>query len=65
MTTDDRISRLFLLFAVFLMLLHYPLLSICDREQLFWGFPMLYFYLFAAWLTLIGLIIWILRRTRS
>lgn len=57
---DERSSKLLITFVAFLVLLNYPILGIVDKSLLFLGLPLLYFYLFFVWLTLIvavGLIV--------
>lgn len=57
---DDRKTKLAVVFILFLLLLNYPLLRIFDKQQLWMGMPVLYFYLFFVWLILIvavGLIV--------
>lgn len=51
---SDRSTRLILLFFLFLLLFNYPILSIFDRQALWWHFPSLYLYLFATWFLLIA-----------
>ena len=41
------------------MLFNTPLLGIFDRPVAVWGIPLLYAYVFAAWLILIAAIAWI------
>ena len=40
-------------FAAFWVLLNYPILSIVDQQSRCFGLPVLYFYLFFVWLSLI------------
>lgn len=57
---DERNSKLLITFVAFLLLLNYPILGIVDKQLLFLGLPLLYFYLFFVWLSLIvaiGLIV--------
>lgn len=49
----QRLAALFLLGAV---LFNYPLLALFNRSALVWGVPVLYVYVFAAWLLLIMLL---------
>jgi hypothetical protein len=58
MTVDSAKSRR--LVAVFLLgcvLFNYPILSLCNLKSFFFGIPLLYFYMFSAWLVLILLIV--------
>jgi hypothetical protein len=50
---DERSSKLLITFVAFLVLLNYPILGIVDKPLLCLGLPLLYFYLFFVWLTLI------------
>lgn len=57
---DERRSKLMVTFAAFWVLLNYPILSIVDKQARCFGLPVLYFYLFFVWLSLIvaiGLIV--------
>jgi hypothetical protein len=49
----QRLVALFLLGAV---LFNYPLLALFNRSGSVWGVPVLYAYVFAAWLLLILLL---------
>jgi hypothetical protein len=42
-------ERLVVLPIVGLLVLNYPLLSLCSRAELIFGVPVLYFYLFLVW----------------
>jgi hypothetical protein len=58
--SNDRSSKLIIVFIGFLVLLNYPIISIFDQKKLWMGFPVLYFYLFFLWLLIIvavGLIV--------
>jgi hypothetical protein len=50
--TGQRLAAIFLLGAA---LFNYPLLSLFDRPGQIFGLPLLYAYLFLAWLLLIVL----------
>jgi hypothetical protein len=57
MTPDNvKMGRLIALFFLALAMFDYPLLSLFNREALRFGVPLLYLYLFLAWLGFIGLI---------
>ncbi len=56
--SDERNSKLLITFAVFLALFNYPLLDIVDQRELWFGFPVLYFYMFIVW----GLMIFVVAR---
>lgn len=62
---NNRTARLILLFAVFLLLLNYPLTAIFDQPGHLFGFPKMYFYLFFIWLLFIILVAWISRTPKS
>lgn len=62
---DNRSEQLLVVFVVFLLLFNYPLLSIVDRQKLWLGLPILYFYLFFVWAALILSIWWIVRRKKT
>ncbi len=57
--TRDRINgrRLFGLFLLGVLLFNFPVLYLFNRQALLLGIPLLYFYLFAAWLLLILLML--------
>ena len=64
MTLDSAISRrLFGLFLLGVILFNYPILSIFNQEKFWFGIPMLYLYMFSAWLLLILLIGFVTRVT--
>ena len=56
--------RLVGIFLLGLVLTCYPILSIFNRPEMVFGFPLLYLYLFAVWTALIVLIV-IVTRTRN
>lgn len=51
------------LFVIGILALNYPLLSLYDHVLLLWGVPLLYLYLFMAWLGIIGLTALVMERT--
>lgn len=57
--TRDRLIAVFLLG---LLVFSPPLLSIFDAETLVLGIPLLFLYLFGAWIGLVALTVFILRR---
>ena len=63
--SENSTSKLVLLFGVFLFLLNFPLLVIFDREELLWGVPKLFFYLFFVWAVLITLVFGVVRQLRT
>ena len=54
-----RYYSLIILFCGGYLLMNYPLLSLFNLPRLLWGFPILYIYIFSAWLLLIILVVWI------
>ena len=58
---DDnrRRDRLIGLFLLALVLLNPPILWLVDRGSGLFGLPLLYVYLFVAWLVVIGAVAWI------
>jgi hypothetical protein len=54
-------QRLLALFLLFLMLFNYPVISIVNRPVLVGGIPLLYLYLFIAWLLMLVLLAWVVR----
>ncbi|MBX3679360.1 hypothetical protein [Cognatazoarcus halotolerans] len=59
MRTRSIGHRLVALFAMGCLFFNAPLLSIFDRPVNVWGIPLLYLYVFGAWLFLIVAIAWI------
>ncbi len=65
MTPDSRkIRRLTGVFLLGWVLLNYPILSLFNRPTSFGGIPLLYVYMFASWVLIIGLIAVIARSGR-
>ncbi len=65
MTPDSRkIRRLTGIFLLGWVLLNYPILSLFNRPTSFGGIPLLYVYMFASWVLIIGLIAVIARSGR-
>lgn len=60
--TGDRLIALFLLGVLLLMP---PMMAIFNVERLVLGIPLLYLYLFGAWILLVGLVALVLRRHRG
>jgi hypothetical protein len=64
-TPDSRkIRRLTGVFLLGWVLLNYPILSLFNRPTSFGGIPLLYVYMFASWVLIIGLIAVIARSGR-
>jgi hypothetical protein len=60
MTRDSlKGQKLVALFLLGFLLMNYPILSLFNLDKLFFGIPILFYHLFAAWLMLIVLTIWI------
>jgi hypothetical protein len=57
-------DRLIALFLLGVLLLTPPMLAIFNVERLVFGIPLLYLYLFGAWILLVGLVALILRPPR-
>lgn len=57
-------QRLVAAFVLGVLLLTYPLLSLFNREQMLFGIPVLYIYIFVVWALLIGLFAFIVERRR-
>ncbi|AUM00343.1 hypothetical protein C3497_08840 [Zoogloeaceae bacteirum Par-f-2] len=55
-------QRLVVVFLAGVLLLNYPVLTLFDRPEMAFGFPLLYVFVFAVWAALIGLIAWIAER---
>jgi hypothetical protein len=49
-------------FVVFAALLVWPLLTIANQPQLFWGVPLLVLYLFVVWAGIVAVLAWAARR---
>jgi hypothetical protein len=58
----DRLIALFLLGVV---LLTPPMMAIFNVDRLVFGIPLLYLYLFGAWILLVGLVALVLRPRRT
>jgi hypothetical protein len=48
-------KQLAALFFIGCLLFNYPLLSLFSTDELIWGIPILYIFIFVAWAALIGL----------
>jgi len=60
--TGPRLAAVFLLGSV---LLNYPILAIFTRPEEVAGIPLLYGYVFGAWILLIGLMAWVVELRRG
>lgn len=67
MTSKDnpKSQRLIALFALFLILFNYPLISLVNQAILLGGIPLLYLYLFGAWLLMIMALAWAVKPSSS
>ncbi len=61
-TTGQRLAAIFLMGVV---LLNYPILSLFSRREDVAGIPLLYIYVFAAWIILVGLLALVIERRRD
>ncbi len=50
---DRKNERLFFLFVLAGLLLLYPIVDLASHDTLLFGLPLLYVYLFGAWLAII------------
>ncbi len=55
-------QRLAAIFGLGCVLLNYPILSLFSRTEDVVGIPLLYVYVFAAWILLIGLLAFVIER---
>lgn len=58
-TTGQRLAALFMMGCV---LLNYPILSLFSRPEDVAGIPLLYIYVFAAWILLVALLALVIER---
>ncbi len=59
---DMRGQRFIALFLLGWLLFNYPLLAVFSRHAFIFGIPLLYLYLFSAWLGLIGLMVLVIEK---
>jgi hypothetical protein len=59
-----RGQRLVAVFLLGLLLLNFPLLALFNKSGEWLGIPVLYWYLFGAWATLIGLMALIIEKKK-
>ncbi len=55
-------QRLVALFLLGCLLFNFPLLALFTGNARVWGIPLIYFYVFAAWITIIALMALIIER---
>ncbi|HMV54070.1 MAG TPA: hypothetical protein PLX20_15725 [Rhodocyclaceae bacterium] len=60
--TGQRLAGIFLLGCV---LLNYPILYLFNTRGEVFGIPVLYAFLFGAWLVLVGLMAWMIERRKD
>jgi hypothetical protein len=53
-------QRLVAVFLISFILLNYPILSLFDRHAEVFGVPLLFLYIFAAWVGIIAVMAWII-----
>jgi hypothetical protein len=63
--TNVRNERLVALFLLGLLLFNYPLLALFNAPRIVLGVPLLYVYLFAAWVAVILVTVVVLHRTED
>ena len=61
---DASQQRLAPLFLLGVLLFNYPVLSLFNKATSAFGIPIVYVYIFLAWAGLIGLVAWIVERSR-
>ncbi len=61
-TTGQRLAAIFTMGCV---LLNYPILSLFSRPEGIAGIPLLYVYVFAVWVLLVGLLALVIERSRD
>ena len=61
-STGQRLAALFMMGCV---LLNYPILSLFARSEEIGGIPLLYAYVFGAWIFVVGLMALVIEVTRS
>lgn len=57
-------QRLVAVFLTGALLFNYPVLSLFDRGESWFGLPPLWLFLFAAWAALLVAVAWIVERVR-
>ena len=60
--TGQRLAAVFLLGCV---LFNYPLIALFNKPAKLFDIPLLYFYIFAVWVLLIGLMAWVIERRKD
>ena len=62
---SNRNAKLTLLFFVAMLLFNFPIIGIFGKNQLVFGLPVLYLYIFSVWLLLIALVYLLFRKPRK
>jgi len=60
--TGQRLTAIFMMGCV---LFNYPILFVFSRSGSVAAIPLLYAYVFGAWVLLIGLMVWVIERVRK
>ena len=55
-------QRLVAVFLTGALLFNYPVLSLFDRSERWFGMPMLWLFLFVTWAALLAVVAWIVER---
>ncbi len=55
-------QRLVAVFLTGALLFNYPVLSLFDRAERWFGMPMLWLFLFVTWAALLAVVAWIVER---
>ncbi|MDT3672189.1 MAG: hypothetical protein ROZ37_17855 [Aromatoleum sp.] len=55
-------QRLVAVFLTGALLFNYPVLSLFDRAERWFGMPMLWLFLFGTWAALLAVVAWIVER---
>lgn len=55
-------QRLVAVFLTGALLFNYPVLSLFDRPERWFGIPMLWLFLFGTWTVLLAVVAWIVER---
>ena len=63
--SDATGQRLVAIFLMGCVLFNYPILSLFSRPAALAGVPLLYAYIFGAWVLLIALMTWVIERPRD
>jgi len=57
-------QRLIGVFFIFLMLFTFPIINVFWKSEMVLGMPLIYLYIFGAWLLLIFIMIWIVEKEK-